>query len=183
MTEKMEFEDYQKWYAVYTRSKCEKAVEADISQICTTYLPLKIVRRRWSDRYKVLELPLIPSYFFVKFSEEARLQIYRHPNVITILGINGRLNPIPEREIELVRKIESSRLPFDFTSSTYPFRPGDRVVINAGPLMGTEGYLEKFLNRSKVYIHIPSLQGFFTAKLEDITPHHSLIEAESSVAL
>ena len=167
------------WYAIYTRTKCEKAVEADISEFCTTYLPLQIVRRKWSDRYKKLKVPLIPSYVFVKFSENNRSRIYRHPNVIKILGVNGKLNPIPEKEIELVRRIEASRLPFEFSRNSCHLDIGDRVCLNSGPLMGEEGYLERFLNNSKVYIHIPSLDGYFVANINEVSPHYSIMQVEA----
>jgi transcription antitermination factor NusG len=130
----------------------------------------------------MLEVPLIPSYVFVKFTENDRLRIYRHPNVIKVLGVSGRFNPIPEREIELVRRIEASRLPFQFTCINYQFNLGDRIIFNAGPLMGEEGYLEKFLNNYRVYIHVPSLNGYFTTRIEEISPHYSEMEMEALVA-
>ncbi len=170
------------WYAIHTRAKCERAVDSDISGFCITFLPIQIVKRKWSDRYKKLEVPLIPSYVFVKFTEDDRLRIYRHPNVIKVLGINGRFNPIPDREIELVRRIEASKLPFQFTSTDYHFNLGDRIVFNTGPLMGEVGYLEKFLNNSRVYIHVPSLNGYFTADIEEVSPHYSNMEMEALVA-
>ncbi|MFC1584205.1 transcription termination/antitermination NusG family protein [Fibrobacterota bacterium] len=168
----------EKWYAVYTRSKCEKVVKKDISEYCVVYLPIQIVKRKWSDRYKKLEVPLIPSYVFAKFSGNNRFRIYRHPNVVTIVGINGRPNPIPEKEIDLVRRIEASRLPFQFTRSDYHLNLGDKLLFNSGPLMGEEGYLQRFLNNSKVYLHVPSLNGYFVADIKKVSPHYSEMEIE-----
>jgi len=109
------------------------------------------------------------------------MRIYRHPNVIKILGINGKLNPIPEKEIELVRRIEASRLPFEFSRSNYSLSIGDRICFNSGPLMGEEGYLERFLNNSKVYIHIPSLNGYFVADIAEVSPHYSAMQMEEAL--
>ena len=111
------------WFAVHTRSKCEKVVEASLAGFCTTYLPMQTVRRQWSDRVKQLELPLIPSYLFVKGAYDNRLTIYRHPNVYEIVNIHGKLLPIPEKEIETVRKIEASRMPFRFQKLNHQFPP------------------------------------------------------------
>ena len=59
------------WVAVYTSPRTEKAVTARIANELhlETYLPLHHVLRKWSDRIKSVEVPLIPSYTFVKLRE------------------------------------------------------------------------------------------------------------------
>ena len=52
--------------AVYTRPRAEKKVNGRLEEKgYTTYLPLKKTKRQWSDRVKIVELPLISSYVFV----------------------------------------------------------------------------------------------------------------------
>ena len=59
------------WVAAYTAPRAEKTVTLRIAQELQleTYLPLHRVLRKWSDRVKSLEVPLIPSYTFIKMRE------------------------------------------------------------------------------------------------------------------
>jgi hypothetical protein len=54
------------WYALYTRPRHEKQVYEDLSnRQIEGFLPTYKIRRRWSDRYKVVEEPLFKNYLFV----------------------------------------------------------------------------------------------------------------------
>ncbi len=164
----------KRWYAVYTKSKCEKQVHQYLEAFCcAAYLPLKCVKRHWSDRTKKLYIPLIPSYVFIHIRLDERFQVHKCPNVVTILHKQGRILPIPDREIELLKKIELSRLPFSYTGRSFTLAKGDKVVINDGPLMGAEGYIEHFVNTSKVYLQIPSLSGSMVIDASALSPHLS----------
>ena len=62
------------WYAVYTKPRWEKKVFALLSEKgFTAYCPLHKVRKRWSDRYKVIEEPVFKSYVFINITEENQL--------------------------------------------------------------------------------------------------------------
>ncbi len=55
------------WYAVHTRARHEKMVaERLLEQGVSTYLPLMRETHRWSDRKKVVELPLFSCYVFAR---------------------------------------------------------------------------------------------------------------------
>ena len=59
--------DQPRWYAIYVNSRAEKKVEADLTcKGIETFLPLKKSLRKWSDRKKWIDMPLIPGYCFVK---------------------------------------------------------------------------------------------------------------------
>lgn len=57
------------WYALYTCSRNEKQVAAQLQQRDIEFaLPLYVSVRRWKDRRVALQLPLFPSYIFVHTS-------------------------------------------------------------------------------------------------------------------
>ena len=126
---------------------------------------MQMVTRKWSDRYKKLLVPLIPSYVFAQGLEDIRISIYRQPHVVTIVNRKGKLLSISEGEMQTVRRIEATRLPFQFRQCCFDFLEGQRVHFTSGPLMGLEGIIEKFINKLKVYIHIPSLGGYFVSEV------------------
>src|SRR5438046_3559144 len=68
------------WYAIQTRSRHEEFVDSQLKQRgVTTFLPLVNELRRWSDRQKLVQLPLFSSYVFARFvaSVENRIRIVR----------------------------------------------------------------------------------------------------------
>ena len=57
------------WYAVHTRFQHEKSVVSHLQREgITTFLPLVTEVHRWSDRRKLVELPLFSCYVFVRIS-------------------------------------------------------------------------------------------------------------------
>jgi transcription antitermination factor NusG len=129
------------WYAVYTRSRHEKQVEAMLQrQSLETYLPL---RRTWSrrrDRRVTVELPALPGYLFVRCTlyGEVRAQIKKATGVIRIVENAGRPCAIPEAQIESLRVV----LGRSFDAEMHPyFNIGDRVQVVRGPFIGARGQL------------------------------------------
>src|SRR5215467_5724290 len=59
------------WYAAQTMSRHEKKVSAELNtkEICS-FLPLVSQRKRWSDRYRLVEEPLFAGYVFVRLAWE-----------------------------------------------------------------------------------------------------------------
>jgi hypothetical protein len=66
------------WYALYTRSRHEKRVEAVLRRLSLeTYLPLRRAWSRGRDRRGTVELPALPGYLFVRcvLSGETRARL------------------------------------------------------------------------------------------------------------
>src|ERR1700745_638975 len=77
------------WYAVHTYPRHEKVVAERIRQQgLTSFLPTITETHRWSDRRKVVELPLFSCYVFVQLvpTNEKRLRVLRIDGVISFVG-------------------------------------------------------------------------------------------------
>src|SRR5215471_12565913 len=129
--------DGPQWYAVQLRPRFERQVALQLqAKGYEQHLPLYRSRRRWSDRVKVIELPLFPGYIFCKFDVEKRLPILVIPGVISIVGCGRMPLPIPEAEITAVQRIVNSHMP----CGPWPaLGVGQRVRVRYGPLQGLEG--------------------------------------------
>jgi transcription antitermination factor NusG len=129
------------WYAVQTRARHEKKVAMQLQEKgATTFLPLLTQTRRWSDRRKVLELPLFSCYVFARLAPSMgmRFLALQTRGVLSIVGAHGVGAPIPDKEIEDIQTL----LAQNATSSLYPFiKVGQRVRIRGGCLDGVEGIL------------------------------------------
>jgi transcription antitermination factor NusG len=129
------------WYAVQTRSRHESVVTSVLEQQeFTAFLPLTSQWHRWSDRVKLVRLPLFPGYVFVRIvlSVEARVRILRTPGVVRLVGARGEGAPIPDIQIETIRQLLSNGISFVH----HPFLTvGRRVRIRGGCMDGIEGIL------------------------------------------
>lgn len=141
------------WYAIRIQSRLGSVAAATLrGKGYEEFLPLYRSRRRWSDRFKELELPLFPGYLFCRCDVTDRLMpILTTPGVIGIVGAGKTPVPVDEEEIEAIRAILRSGL----AALPWPFLTiGSKVYIERGPLAGLEGIIT---NADKVYRLIVSV--------------------------
>jgi transcriptional antiterminator NusG len=131
----------QPWYAVWTRSRAEKAVHEQLERKgVEVFLPTVPRWSRWKDRRKQIDWPLFPGYCFARFEPQDSLQILNCTGVATIVSFDGKLAPIPSGEVDAIRRLVTSGLRYD----SCPFvKEGDRVEVIHGPLKGVSGLLMK----------------------------------------
>jgi len=129
------------WYAVRTRSRHEKLVARQLeSQGIESFLPLVTQVRNWSDRRKQIELPLFSGYTFLRLvhTSEERVRVLKTQGVVNFVGIHGTGTPIPDHQIEDIKTLIASRIPYE----ERPFlRIGQRVCVRGGALDGVQGIL------------------------------------------
>jgi transcription antitermination factor NusG len=127
------------WFALSVVPRKEKATAHTLrAKGYQDFLPMYSVRRRWSDRMKVVEMPLFPGYVFCRFDPKARLPILKIDTVMSVAGLGRTPEPIPDAEIaalQLVCKSGANAIPCPYLTA------GARVRILEGPLTGLEGIL------------------------------------------
>lgn len=132
--------DNSKWYAVYTNPRAEKQVYTRLAESnIESYLPLKKTIRQWSDRKKTVEMPLIPSYVFVKITPKLFPQIYKTYGVVKVISFEGKPVAIPQKQIDILRLLIDSNADIEVTSEN--FTKGDTVAVTGGALAGLTGEL------------------------------------------
>jgi transcription elongation factor/antiterminator RfaH len=131
----------QPWFAIWTRSRHEKAVEEHLARKdVEVFLPTITRWSRWKDRKKRIDWPLFPGYCFARFDPNNLLPIVSAPGVATVISFDGKPAPIPEQEIENIRRLVTSGLQYDPCPL---IKEGSRVEVVGGPLKGVVGILEK----------------------------------------
>ena len=145
----------RKWLAVYSRPRWEKKVnQLLLEKGLESYCPLNKVRRKWSDRVKVVEEPLFKSYVFVKVSDDDRTTVRMTPGVINFVYWEGKPALIKEKEINAIRRFLNEYENIEL--EPLDFKVDQRVKIINGPLMDREGQVIG-LNRKTVKVVIESL--------------------------
>jgi transcription antitermination factor NusG len=133
--------DAPRWFAVWTRSRHERAVyDQLIERGIESFLPTITRWSRRKDRRKQVEWPLFPGYCFVRIDPHARLNVLKCSGVVSIVGFNGEPTPVPDEELDAVRRLVESTLPYDPCPL---LKAGMRVEVVHGPLKGVVGKLAR----------------------------------------
>lgn len=145
----------KKWLAIYSRPRWEKKVnQLLLEKGFESYCPLNKVRRKWSDRMKVVEEPLFKSYVFVKVNEEDRTAVRMTPGVINFVYWEGKPAVIKEKEINAIKRFLNEYENVEVLPMNIEVH--QRVKITTGPLMDQEGEVLS-LQRKMVKVAIDSL--------------------------
>jgi transcription antitermination factor NusG len=144
------------WYAFYVRSRHEKVAEQSLQgKGYAAFSPFYRVRRKRSDRTKVVDLPLFPGYVFCRFDPENRLPILMTPGVMFVVGSGNTPEPVADSEISSIQTASESGKPLQ----PWPFlQSGQKVRILAGPLCGVEGTLLERKDSCRMIVSVTLLQ-------------------------
>jgi transcription antitermination factor NusG len=169
--------DDLRWYAVFTFSRHEKRVftQCEERQI-ESFLPTYKAEHRWKNRCRVVvELPLFPSYSFVRIDPRMRAKVLQLPGVISIVSSGRHLLPLPDEYMNslrnglLVHKMEP-----------HPgLAIGCRVRIRKGPMAGAIGILERDKSNLRVILRLEMLSRSVSVEVgsSEIEPCESRIPA------
>lgn len=158
--------DETSWYALQTRARHEKVVAERLQQSgVATFLPTVREEHRWSDRKKMVEVPLFGCYVFAKLLPEnrQRMLVLSTSGVLQIVGVRGDGLSIPEEQIENIRTLVAQRV----TWTTCPFlKIGQRVRIRSGALNGIEGILVSRAGDNTLVVSVDVIQRSLAIRIE-----------------
>lgn len=152
------------WFALRVKPRFEKLVATVAhNKGFEEFLPLYKSRRRWSDRYKTVELPLFPGYVFCRVNPERRLPLLTIPGALHFVGIGKIPAPVDEAEIAAIQAALRSGL----YAEPWPFLDvGQRVRIADGPLADLEGILIQVRKQHRVVISVTLLRRSVAVEVE-----------------
>ena len=168
------------WFALRVRPNYEKPVAAALrGKGFQEFLPLVRSRRQWSDRVKIMDLPLFPGYLFCRLNLEERMPLLTTPGFLYLVGVGKNPEPVDQSEIEAIQSVLRSGLPVTRWAS---LMVGQKVRLNHGPLRGLEGVLTKIANQHRIYVSVTLLKRSISVEVapEWIHPLNASSEPESS---
>ena len=129
------------WYAIWTRSRHEQVVRDQLERKgYEAFLPTVTRWSRWKDRRKKIDWPLFPGYCFARFESVNRLPVLTCTGVVSIVSFNGDIAPIPDQEVDAIKRLVQSDLQYDPCPL---IREGTMVEVVHGPLKGVSGRLTR----------------------------------------
>lgn len=154
----------QYWYAVYTKPRWEKKVNALLLEKgIESYCPLNRVRKRWSDRIKWVEEPLFKSYVFVKIREADQSEVRMVGGVVNFVYWLGKPATIKDKEIDIIRRFLNDYL--DVKAIPIDLKVDAKITIAKGAFMDKEAKVMKIMN-NKVQVVIESIGYSLVAVIE-----------------
>lgn len=161
------------WYAVRTKSRHEKKVDERLKEkLFTVFWPKIEVWSRRKDRKKKILASLFPGYLFVKcdLTSEIWLDIIKTHGVAGMVSLVNEPTPIPESQIESVKKILDSKV----AVKLHPFiNVGDRVIVVEGPLEGAVGfYIQPNYDKGKLVVSLELLNRSIEVEVEGSAVEH-----------
>jgi len=154
------------WYAFRTRARHEKRATQQLREAgVQTFLPLAHEIREWSDRRKVVEMPLFPGYGFVRINylSPDRVRVLSIHGIVSFVGPHGSGTPVPDRQIEDLRAVIHHKMP----CRPHPYLAvGRRVRIRGGALDGVKGVLIEQREDRSLVISLDSIQRAVSIRIE-----------------
>lgn len=142
------------WFAVKTKTRCEKAVRGALErQGITNYLPTVNTPRLHGARRRIVEYPLIPGYIFVHILFKDYLRVLQTENVVDLIRFGADLIPIPQLEIDLLKRL-CADIGYEVIVCRHAYCTGDTVQVIAGPLKGITGKLMTIQGRKNLLIEL-----------------------------
>lgn len=144
------------WFAVRVKSNYEKPVSAVLrGKGFEEFVPTYRSRRQWSDRVKMIDLPLFPGYLFCRLDLNRRLPLLTTPGFLYLVGKGKTPEPVDEKEIAAIQSVVRSGVP------AFPWPAvvvGQKVRLERGPLRGVEGVVAKVADEQRIFVNVTLLQ-------------------------
>jgi transcription antitermination factor NusG len=149
---------------LYVRSRHEKIVESGLrGKGYSAFSPFYRTKRKRVDRIAEIDVPLFPGYVFCCFDSNARLPILMTPGIVGVVGPGRRPEPVDDTEIASIRTLALSGRPVQ----PWPFlRSGQRIRLQAGPLVGAEGIFLRVKDEYHLVVSITLLQRAVSVVIE-----------------
>jgi transcription antitermination factor NusG len=146
----------ENWYALRVKARSERLIAMMVRHKgYEGFVPVYRSARRWSDRTKVVEMPLFPGYVFCRLNPILRLPLLTIPGVLHFVGVRNTPTPIDEGEIATIQIAIESGL----AAEPWPYvEDGQRVTVQGGPLKQVEGRLATSQNPCRLVVAISLLR-------------------------
>jgi transcription antitermination factor NusG len=147
----------ENWNALYLKPRTEKKVAERLSQKgYEVYLPLCIVKKQYSDRWKKVEEPLLKSYIFVAAEVSKNPDILRTDGVLNYVhsSTTGKLAVIKKAELDQIQDYLSQKV---FEESEWNnLKLGDTLHLTNYVFQGKQATVVE-LNKNSIKLVIEDL--------------------------
>lgn len=154
------------WHALYVNSRSEKRIgESLIARSIEAYVPVVKTMRQWSDRKKLIELPLLNGYIFVNISPKENDTVLQTKGVVKFVRSEGKIATIREIEINRLKQLVELGYQLEANAIDKKYKAGDKIKISSGALKGIEGYVVESRENRQIEVLLESIGQCIRVKL------------------
>lgn len=116
-----------------------------------TFVPVFEQKRQWSDRVKIVPVPLFTGYVFLRFNAGNGHPIMTVPGVVRFVGSGKTPTPIEDSEIEALQITTQTGLLYGPCAF---LEVGQEVEVRLGPLTSLRGKIMQFKQKHRLILSI-----------------------------
>ena len=140
------------WFALRVREKMRGITEAHIVPLVADVFSPKISEvRQWSDRRKIVEVPVFPGYLFAQFELDKRMNVLKVLGVMDMVRVGARPAEVDPDEIAALRQAFAAQVSIEPLPH---LMEGQRVRVTFGPMRGVEGTLALVKSKMKLILAV-----------------------------
>jgi transcription antitermination factor NusG len=142
-----------RWYVLHTKSRQEKVVADDLAAMgIGCFLPLVKQVRYYGNRKAWAELPLFPSYVFLRGEVDHVYEADRTKRIAQIIKVSQQDKLDWElRNLYLALSAKAPLTPFPY------LKVGVRVEVRSGPFRGLQGMIEGRTPKDRLLLQVDIL--------------------------
>ena len=153
---------------MYVASRQEKKVgELLLEKNIEAYVPLIKTMRQWSDRKKLVELPLMNGYVFVCINPTQNDAVMQTRGVVNFVRIEKKIAVVRDTEIASLKQLIELGYQIEINSKPHNYKEGDKIKITSGALKGIEGFITQKGNGRFLEIALESIKQTIKVKLPE----------------
>jgi transcription antitermination factor NusG len=154
------------WHALYVASRQEKNTGRLLSEKgIETYVPLVKTMRQWSDRKKMVELPLLNGYVFVHITPTDNEKTLQTKGVVNFVRLAGKTAIVRNEEIERLKQLVELGYQMEAGGIRKDYKPGEKIKIISGALKNIEGFVVENKEGRFIDILLESIRQSIRVKL------------------
>lgn len=174
----------RRWICIQVKSGCElRSLNGLQQRGYEGFVPVSERKRQWTDRTKILNVPLFTGYVFLRFDAGNTHRVLTVPGVIRFVGVAGIPLPVEDAEIEALQLTARAGIickPCDFLEI------GQEVEVRLGPLASLRGKIVRFKNSQRLVLSVNLIQKSVFVEIDGhevvpITPSISMNSVPGSV--
>lgn len=149
------------WNVLYTAPRAEKQVKERVAALgVECFLPLHRTPRVWSDRVKIVEVPLFNSYVFVRCPDEVLRSLLKVYGVSRIVYYDGKPAIVRQKEIDAIQE-------FLLQAANHALCPGDEVEILTGAMKHVSGKIKR-IKKNHLLLYLEQIGATVCVKLGEV---------------
>lgn len=118
-----------------------------------------------------METPLISGYLFVRASRKEYDLVLQSNYIVSYVRFEGKAAIIPDNQIDYLR-LMLKQYGAEIEITREKLKPGQKIEVIAGPMIGLRGKLQKIKGKNKVAVELEELgySAMVEILAEDIAP-------------